>query len=289
MNLQIPKVSFEFFPPKTLQASFNLWESLRILTPLNPDFVSVTYGAGGSTRKLTQEMTETIRHKYQLDVAAHLTCVDASKDETLAIANAYIKAGVTQIVALRGDAPNGAGFVPHAQGFSNAIELVTALAKAGVDKIYVGAYPEPHPEARYKDADVDWLKRKIDAGASAAITQFFFDSDIFLRFRDRCVKAGITAPIIPGILPIENWDNTKKFAARCGASIPASLDAEFAMAKRNKVEDILSVVLATDLCADLIAEGVDAFHFYTLNKPHLTRDVCLALGIEPDNQLELVA
>jgi methylenetetrahydrofolate reductase (NADPH) len=289
MNLQIPKVSFEFFPPKTLQASFNLWESLRILTPLNPDFVSVTYGAGGSTRKLTQEMTETIRHKYQLDVAAHLTCVDASKDETLAIANAYIKAGVTQIVALRGDAPNGACFVPHAQGFSNAIELVTALAKAGVDKIYVGAYPEPHPEARYKDADVDWLKRKIDAGASAAITQFFFDSDIFLRFRDRCVKAGITAPIIPGILPIENWDNTKKFAARCGASIPASLDAEFAMAKRNKVEDILSVVVATDLCADLIAEGVDAFHFYTLNKPHLSRDVCLALGIEPDNQLELVA
>jgi len=289
MNLQIPKVSFEFFPPKTLQASFNLWESLRILTPLNPDFVSVTYGAGGSTRKLTQEMTETIRHKYQLDVAAHLTCVDASKDETLTIANAYIKAGVTQIVALRGDALNGAGFVPHAQGFSNAIELVTALAKAGVDKIYVGAYPEPHPEARYKDADVDWLKRKIDAGASAAITQFFFDSDIFLRFRDRCVKAGITAPIIPGILPIENWDNTKKFAARCGASIPASLDAEFAMAKRNKVEDILSVVVATDLCADLIAEGVDAFHFYTLNKPHLTRDVCLALGIEPDNQLELVA
>jgi len=289
MNLQIPKVSFEFFPPKTLQASFNLWESLRILTPLNPDFVSVTYGAGGSTRKLTQEMTETIRHKYQLDVAAHLTCVDASKDETLAIANVYIKAGVTQIVALRGDAPNGAGFVPHAQGFSNAIELVTALAKAGVDKIYVGAYPEPHPEARYKDADVDWLKRKIDAGASATITQFFFDSDIFLRFRDRCVKAGITAPIIPGILPIENWDNTKKFAARCGASIPASLDAEFAMAKRNKVEDILSVVVATDLCADLIAEGVDAFHFYTLNKPHLTRDVCLALGIEPDNQLELVA
>ena len=279
MNLQIPKVSFEFFPPKTLQASFNLWESLRILTPLNPDFVSVTYAAGGSTRKLTQEMTETIQHKYQLDVAAHLTCVDASKDETLAIANAYIKAGVTQIVALRGDAPNGAGFVPHAHGFSNAIELVTALAKAGVDKIYVGAYPEPHPEARYKDADVDWLKRKIDAGASAAITQFFFDSDIFLRFRDRCVKAGITAPIIPGILPIENWDNTKKFAARCGASIPASLDAEFAMAKRNKVEDILSVVVATDLCADLIAEGVDAFHFYTLNKPHLTRDVCLALGI----------
>ena len=289
MNLQIPKVSFEFFPPKTLQASFNLWESLRILTPLNPDFVSVTYGAGGSTRKLTQEMTETIRHKYQLDVAAHLTCVDASKDETLAVADAYMKAGVTQIVALRGDPPNGAGFVPHQEGFANSIELVTALAKAGIGTIHVGAYPESHPEARDENADVDWLKRKIDAGASSAITQFFFDFDIFLRFRDRCVKAGITAPIIPGILPIENWDNAKKFAARCGASTPASLDAEFAMAKRNKVEDILSVVVATDLCTDLMAEGVAAFHFYTLNKPHLTRDVCLALGIEPDNQLDLVA
>ena len=161
--------------------------SLQILTPLNPDFVSVTYGAGGSTRKLTQEMTETIRHKYQLDVAAHLTCVEASKEETLAVADSYIKAGVTQIVALRGDPPNGNGFVPHAQGFSNSIELVSALANAGVDKIHVGAYPEPHPEARYKNADVDWLKRKIDAGASSAITQFFFDSDIFAA-RDRCIK-----------------------------------------------------------------------------------------------------
>ncbi|MEL0290692.1 MAG: methylenetetrahydrofolate reductase, partial [Alphaproteobacteria bacterium] len=251
--------------------------------------VSVTYGAGGSTRKLTQEKTETIRHKYQLDVAAHLTCVDASKDETLAIVDAYIKAGVTQIVALRGDPPNGAGFVPHQEGFANSIELVAALAKAGVGTIHVGAYPESHPEARDENADVDWLKRKIDAGANSAITQFFFDADIFLRFRDRCAKAGITVPIIPGILPIENWTNTKAFAARCGTSIPASLDAEFAMAKRNQVEDILSVVVATDLCADLMAEGVGAFHFYTLNKPHLTRDVCLALGIEPDNQLELVA
>jgi methylenetetrahydrofolate reductase (NADPH) len=289
MTLQIPKISFEFFPPKTLQASFNLWESLKILTPLNPDFVSVTYGAGGSMRKLTQEMTETIRHKYQLDVAAHLTCVDASKDETLAIVDAYIKAGVTQIVALRGDPPNGAGFVPHQEGFANSIELVAALAKAGVGTIHVGAYPESHPEARDENADVDWLKRKIDAGANSAITQFFFDADIFLRFRDRCAKAGITVPIIPGILPIENWTNTKAFAARCGTSIPASLDAEFAMAKRNQVGDVLSVVVATDLCADLMAEGVEAFHFYTLNKPHLTRDVCLALGIEPDNQLELVA
>lgn len=289
MDLPKPKISFEFFPPKSLQASFNLWDSLNILTPLDPEFVSVTYGAGGSARKLTQEMTETIRQKYHLDVAAHLTCVDASKAKTLAIAKAYLAAGISQIVALRGDPPGGAAFVPHPQGFATSIELVAALAEAGMTTIRVGAYPEPHPECSHADADIDWLKRKINAGASAAITQFFFDAEIFLRFRDRCVKAGITAPIIPGILPIENWPKTKIFAARCGASIPASLDAEFAMAKRNQVEDILSVVVATDLCVDLLAEGVDSLHFYTLNKPHLTRDVCLALGITPNAQLALVA
>jgi methylenetetrahydrofolate reductase (NADPH) len=289
MHLKTPKISFEFFPPKSLQASFNLWESLKILMPLAPQFVSVTYGAGGSTRRLTQEMTTTIRQKYNLDVAAHLTCVAASKQDTLALAEAYVAAGVRQIVALRGDPPNGDKFSPHKDGFASSVELVEALAKTGVEVIRVGAYPELHPEATYADADIDWLKRKIDAGASSAITQFFFDSEIFLRFRDRCVKAGITAPIIPGILPIENWDNTKTFAARCGASIPANLEAEFAMAKRNNVEDILSVVVATDLCVDLMEEGIDQFHFYTLNKPHMTRDVCLALGIEPASQLELVA
>jgi len=289
MHLKTPKISFEFFPPKSLQASFNLWESLKILMPLAPQFVSVTYGAGGSTRRLTQEMTTTIRQKYNLDVAAHLTCVAASKQDTLALAEAYVAAGVRQIVALRGDPPNGDKFSPHKDGFASSVELVEALAKTGVEVIRVGAYPELHPEATYADANIDWLKRKIDAGASSAITQFFFDSEIFLRFRDRCVKAGITAPIIPGILPIENWDNTKTFAARCGASIPANLEAEFAMAKRNNVEDILSVVVATDLCVDLMEEGIDQFHFYTLNKPHMTRDVCLALGIEPASQLELVA
>jgi len=289
MHLKTPKISFEFFPPKSLQASFNLWESLKILMPLAPQFVSVTYGAGGSTRRLTQEMTTTIRQKYNLDVAAHLTCVAASKQDTLALAEAYVAAGVRQIVALRGDPPNGDKFSPHKDGFASSVELVEALAKTGVEVIRVGAYPELNPEATYADANIDWLKRKIDAGASSAITQFFFDSEIFLRFRDRCVKAGITAPIIPGILPIENWDNTKTFAARCGASIPANLEAEFAMAKRNNVEDILSVVVATDLCVDLMEEGIDQFHFYTLNKPHMTRDVCLALGIEPASQLELVA
>jgi methylenetetrahydrofolate reductase (NADPH) len=225
-----------------------------------------------------------------LDVAAHLTCVNASKAETLAIAKSYVDAGVRQIVALRGDAPKGsAGFCPHPQGFADSVDLVAGLAATNIKTIHVGAYPEPHPEASNANADIDWLKRKIDAGATSAITQFFFDSEIFLRFRDRCAKAGIHVPIIPGILPIENWDNVKRFASRCGASIPASLDAEFNMAKRNGVEDILSVVVATDICSDLMDHGIDQFHFYTLNRPYLTRDVCLALGIVPDTKLALVA
>jgi methylenetetrahydrofolate reductase (NADPH) len=290
MGHKPPKISFEFFPPKSLQASFDLWESLNVLAPLNPEFVSVTYGAGGTTRQLTKEMTEAIGKSYGLDVAAHLTCVNASKAETLAIAKSYVDAGVKQIVALRGDAPKGsAGFCPHPQGFADSVDLVAGLAATNIKTIHVGAYPEPHPEARNANADIDWLKRKIDAGATSAITQFFFDSEIFLRFRDRCAKAGIHVPIIPGILPIENWDNVKRFASRCGASIPASLDAEFVMAKRNGVEDILSVVVATDICSDLMDHGIDQFHFYTLNRPYLTRDVCLALGIVPDTKLALVA
>ena len=290
MGHKPPKISFEFFPPKSLQASFDLWESLNVLAPLNPEFVSVTYGAGGTTRQLTKEMTEAIGKSYGLDVAAHLTCVNASKAETLAIAKSYVDAGVRQIVALRGDAPQGsAGFCPHPQGFADSVDLVAGLAATNIKTIHVGAYPEPHPEAGNASADIDWLKRKIDAGATSAITQFFFDSEIFLRFRDRCAKEGIHVPIIPGILPIENWDNVKRFASRCGASIPASLDAEFAMAKRNEVEDILSVVVATDICSDLMDHGIDQFHFYTLNRPYLTRDVCLALGIVPDTKLALVA
>jgi methylenetetrahydrofolate reductase (NADPH) len=285
-----PRISFEFFPPKSLQASFDLWQSLNMLVPLKPEFVSVTYGAGGTTRKLTQEMTETIGKTYRVDVAAHLTCVDASRAETLAIAKSYMDAGVSQIVALRGDPPkSNKKFIPHPKGFTDSVDLVAGLAATGIEKIYVGAYPEQHPEARNANADVDWLKRKFDAGASAAITQFFFDFETFLRFRDRCQKAGIDKPIIPGILPIENWENVKRFAARCGATIPAQLDAEFAMAARNDVEDVLSVVVATDLCAELMDEGVEHLHFYTLNRPFLTRDVCIALGIKPDPKLALVA
>jgi methylenetetrahydrofolate reductase (NADPH) len=288
--MSAPRVSFEFFPPQTLDASFRLWETVQMLAPLAPSFVSVTYGAGGTTRKLTHEAVTTIGANYGVNVAAHLTCVDATRAETLEIAAAYAAAGVTEIVALRGDAPKGAAkFTAHADGFANSIELIEALAATGNFNIRVGAYPEPHPEATDPLADVRWLKRKIDAGASSAITQFFFEAETFLRFRDACVAEGITAPIIPGILPIQSWDGTKRFAARCGTQVPQWLDDAFAAAKRDGREDLLSVALCTELCDTLRREGVDDLHFYTLNRPHLTRDVCHALGVTQPAGLQKVA
>jgi methylenetetrahydrofolate reductase (NADPH) len=285
-----PRISFEFFPPQTLDASFRLWEAVQMLAPLKPAFASVTYGAGGTTRKLTHEAVTTIGRNYGLNVAAHLTCVDATKAETLAIAADYAAAGVTEIVALRGDAPKGADrFTAHANGFGSSVELVAALADTGKFKIRVGAYPEPHPDAADAGADVTWLKAKVDAGATSAITQFFFEADTFLRFRDRCVAAGITAPIIPGILPIHDWNGAKRFAARCGTQVPNWLDDAYATAKRDGREELLSVALCTELCDALLGEGVEDLHFYTLNRPHLTRDVCHALGIVPDVALEKVA
>lgn len=285
-----PRISFEFFPPQSLDASFKLWETVQVLAPMQPNFVSVTYGAGGTTRKLTHDAVATIGRNYGLNVAAHLTCVDASRAETLEIAEAYSDAGVTEIVALRGDAPNGAaGFVPHRDGFADSVELVEALAKTGKFTLRVGAYPEAHPDAEGQLADVTWLKRKIDAGASSAITQFFFEADTYFRFRDACGKAGITAPIIPGILPIQSWDGVKKFAARCGATIPQRLDEGFLMAKRDGREDLLALTQCTTLCTRLIEGGVEDLHFYTLNRPDLTREVVRALGVIPAVSLEKVA
>lgn len=285
-----PRISFEFFPPQTLDASFRLWETVQMLAPLRPSFASVTYGAGGTTRKLTHEAVATIGRNYGLNVAAHLTCVDATKTETLEIAEAYAAAGVTEIVALRGDAPKGATrFEPHPEGFASSVELVEALAKTGKFKIRVGAYPEPHPDAADRFADVTWLKRKIDAGATSAITQFFFSADTFFRFRDACARAGIDAPIIPGILPIISWEGAKKFAARCGTQVPASLDEAFRLAARDGREELLALTQCTSLCARLIEGGVEDLHFYTLNRPHLTREVVRALGIAPDVALEKVA
>lgn len=285
-----PTVSFEFFPPKTLDASFRLWDTVRMLAPLSPSFVSVTYGAGGTTRALTHEAVTTIGAQFGLNVAAHLTCVDATRAETLAIADSYAKAGVSEIVALRGDPPKGqGGFTAHPEGFSHSVDLIEALAATGNFKLRVGAYPEPHPDAADTLADVRWLKRKFEAGADSAITQFFFEAETFLRFRDTCAREGITGKIIPGIIPIGNWTGIRKFALATGATVPAWLDEAFEKAQRDGREDLLATALCTELCDKLVREGVEDLHFYTLNSPHLTRDVCHALGVVPQVALENVA
>jgi len=282
--------SLEFFPPKSLEGSFRLWDTVNTLAPLGPQFVSVTYGAGGATRELTHDAVKTIHENYRLNVAAHLTCVDATREETLTIAQNYARIGVTDIVALRGDAPSGQhGFQTTSDGFDDSCELISALADTGKFNIRVGAYPDRHPDAATDAADVDWLKRKIDAGATSAITQFFFDADTFFRFRDACDRAGITAPIIPGILPIENFDGVKKFATRCGTAVPVWLCDAFETAKRDDRHDLLAIAICTEMCSDLLDGGVDHLHYYTLNKPTLTREVINALGLAPDLPLENVA
>ncbi len=285
-----PRVSFEFFPPKSIEASFRLWNCVNTLAPLEPEFVSVTYGAGGTTRTLTHDAVTTIHKTSGLRVAAHLTCVDATRAETLQIAENYAAAGVTDIVALRGDAPKSAsGFVAHTDGFASSIELIEALTDTGNFRVRVGAYPEKHPDAADQDADIAFLKRKFEAGATEAITQFFFDAETFFRFRDKCRKAGIDAPIVPGILPVESWSGVQRFAASCGASIPQVLHDAFTHAEATGTTDLLATAVATELCDDLVQGGVEHLHFYTLNRPELTRDVCHALGVTPKARLQNVA
>ena len=285
-----PALSFEFFPPKDLPGSFRLWDAVQNLAPLNPDFVSVTYGAGGTTRKLTHEAVTTLTAQSGLRVAGHLTCVGASREETLKIANEYAAVGVKDIVALRGDAPKGsAGFAPKPNGFQNSIELISALSDTGNFNIRVGAYPEKHPEATSQAADIAYLKRKFDAGATGAITQFFFEADTYFRFRDACAAAGITAPIIPGILPIENWDGVQRFAAQCGTHIPQVIADGFRNATRDGTETLLATALAAELCDDLLQGGVEHLHFYTLNRGTMTRNVLHALGYTAERALQNVA
>lgn len=288
--MQTPAVSFEFFPPQSLEASFRLWDTVQALAPLNPRFVSVTYGAGGTTRDLTRDAVATLHKSSGLPVAAHLTCVNATRAETLGIAKEFAKAGVTDIVALRGDPPKGTSrFTPHPEGFGSSVELIEALADTSDFTIRVGAYPDTHPEAADAGADVAYLKRKFEAGASEALTQFFFEADTFFRFRDACEKAGIDKPITPGILPIENWQGAVRFAKRCGAHIPAWVVDAFEKAERDGREDLLATAICTELCSDLLEGGVDSLHFYTLNRPDLTRDVCHALGVTPTVDLRNVA
>ena len=285
-----PEISLEFFPPKSLEASFRLWDTVQTLAPLGPRFVSVTYGAGGTTRELTRDAVATIHKHSGLRTAAHLTCVDATREETLTIARDFAKAGVTDIVALRGDPPKGSnGFVPTEGGFQNSCELIEALKDEGNFTIRVGAYPDKHPEASSATADVEYLKRKFDAGADEALTQFFFEAETFFRFRDACEKAGIDKPIVPGILPIENWKGARRFAEACGTKIPAWVIDAFEAAERDGRQDLLATTLCTELCSDRLDGGVEQLHFYTLNRPELTRDVCYALGVTPQTGLENVA
>ncbi len=288
--MTLPAISFEVFPPKTVDASFKLWDTAQALAPLAPRFFSVTYGAGGTTRDLTHDAALVLRQTSQLPVSAHLTCVAASVRETMDMAEKFHAAGVTDIVALRGDPQQGTDrFTPHPEGFANSVELIEALALQEKFNIRVGAYPESHPDAASQHANIQYLKRKFNAGADEAITQFFFEPESFLRFRDQCAAAGITKPIVPGILPITNWASARKFAVRCGTKIPDWMDEAYRVAERDGRTELLSTSLCTEMCSALLDEGVEALHFYTLNRPELTRNVCRALGVTPQSVLSNVA
>ncbi|MEO0402328.1 MAG: methylenetetrahydrofolate reductase [Pseudomonadota bacterium] len=282
-------LSFETFPPKSLDASFHLWDTVQTLAPLSPRFVSVTYGAGGTTQSLTQEAAKTLRKTSGLPVAAHLTCTGQTRAEVMHTAARYADAGVTDIVALRGDPAGGGTFEAHADGFADSIELITALAGLNRFTLRVGAYPGGHPDATSMAQNIDWLKAKIDAGASEALTQFFFEADTFLRFRDACADAGITARITPGILPVSNWDRAKSFAARCGTPVSAATTTAFDRAEREDRAALFALTHCADLCDTLLDEGVNALHFYTLNRPDLTLKVCRALGLVRPRTISNVA
>lgn len=276
-------VSFEFFPPNDAQMEATLWASVRRLESLAPRFVSVTYGADGSTRERTHNVVARIQAETALTGAPHLTCVGASRAEIDAIAQRYWAAGIRHIVALRGDPPAGsARYEPHPQGYAYACDLVAGLKRVADFEISVAAYPETHPEAPDARADIDALKRKVDAGATRAITQFFYDSDAYLRFRDACAAAGIRVSIVPGILPITRFPQILKFAARCGATIPASLQARFeGLDDDAETRKLIAASVAIEQVEYLRRHGVDEFHFYTLNRADLTYAICHALGLRP--------
>jgi methylenetetrahydrofolate reductase (NADPH) len=278
-----PKLSFEFFPPRTEPLEVQLWVAIRRLEVLAPTFVSVTYGAGGSTQARTFATVKRILTETALRPAVHLTCVGASRGEVDAIAAQYWEAGARHIVALRGDpAERGAPFQPHPDGYRNAAELVTGLRRVADFEISVAAYPEVHPEAVSAEADLDNLKRKLDAGATRAITQLFFDTDTFLRFLDKCLAAGITAPVVPGILPIANLAKARRFCESCGATVPAWLLALFeGLDDEEETRRLLGAVVAAEQVRILQANGIDEFHFYTMNRPDLTYAAARILGARP--------
>ena len=276
-----PQVSFEFFPPKTATMEQTLWSAIRKLEPLDPCFVSVTYGAGGSTRERTHATVKRIVDETGLKPAAHLTCVGATRAEVDAVVHAYWDAGVRHIVALRGDPPAGIGtsFAPHPGGYETSADLVAGIKAIAGFEVSVGCYPEMHPEATCPQDDVDMLKRKTEAGADRAITNTFFDPAFFLRFRDRAA-AGVGIPIVPGIMPIANFKNNFNFARKTGVSVPASLVQLFeGLEDDPDTARLVATKVAAELCQTLRAEGVDVFHFYTLNRPDLVYAICHMLGL----------
>ncbi len=276
-----PLVSFEFFPPKTEAMEQTLWQAIQRLAPLGPRFVSVTYGAGGSTRARTHATVRRILEETNLTPAAHLTCIGASRVEIDEVARGYAQMGVRHLVALRGDVPaDGPGV--HPEGYRYASELVEGLARIGDFDLSVAAYPEVHPEATSAAADLDALKRKIDAGATRAITNFFFDADTYLRFVERVRAAGITVPIVPGILPVTNFAQVVKFAGQNKVAVPQKLADRFAgLDDDPETRRLVAVTTAAELCQKLQAEGVNEFHFYTLNRAELTYALCHLLGVRP--------
>jgi methylenetetrahydrofolate reductase (NADPH) len=275
-------VSFEFFPPKSDEMEVQLWRAIERLAPLAPRFVSVTYGAGGSTRERTHATVRRMLAETVLQPAAHLTCVSATRDEILDVAREYWESGVRHLVALRGDPPAGIGsaYVPHPGGYAFASDLVSGLKKAYDFELSVSAYPETHPAAGSMSAEIDNLKRKVDAGATRAITQFFFDNGVFLRYVERARAAGITVPIVPGIMPVTNFAQTRKFAAMCGTSVPDSMARHFeGLEDDADTRKLVAATLAAEQCTKLADEGVEDFHFYTLNRADLAYAICHILGL----------
>ncbi len=276
-------VSFEFFPPKTEKMGETLWQSVATLAPLGPRFVSVTYGAGGSTRERTHEQVLRIQNEAGIRAAAHLTCVAATREEVDAVARHYWEEGIRHVVALRGDPPDGQSrYVPHPGGYANAIELIAGLKRVADFEISVAAYPEVHPDSPDRQSDIDNLRRKFDAGASRAITQFFFDPQCFFEFRDRAAAAGIGGEIVPGIMPVMSFAAVQRMSSLCGTAIPPWMGGLFeGLDDRPEARQLVSATIAAELCRRLYAGGVRQFHFYTLNRAELSYAICHMLGLRP--------
>lgn len=277
------EISFEFFPPKTEKMAETLWNSVETLSPLAPRFVSVTYGAGGSTRTRTHEQVVRIQNEARIPAAAHLTCVNATREEVDEVARHYWEEGIRHIVALRGDPPDGAGhYTPHPGGYENAADLIAGLKKVADFEISVAAYPEVHPDSPDAQADIENLKAKFDAGADRAITQFFFDPECFFRFRDEVAAAGINAEIVPGIMPVMSFAAVQRMSGLCGTDIPSWMEGLFeGLDERPEARQLVSATIAAELCRKLYAGGVRQFHFYTLNRAELSYAICHMLGRRP--------